>query len=125
MGRKRVLIVDDDEELRTLLFKSFTLFGYEVETVENGIEAIKQIAVKTYDLIVTDYMMPKMDGLELIRRLQKIIPSIPVIAVTGYGPECELLKSGALACIKKPFSIFELQKISQNILDGRPPLTPT
>ncbi len=125
MGVKRILIVDDEEEMRTLLFKSFTFFGYEVETVENGIEAIKRIAVKTYDLIITDYRMPKMDGLELIQRIQMIIPSIPVLVVTSDGPECELLKSGALACIKKPFSIFELQKISQNILDGRHPLTST
>lgn len=125
MRKKRVLIVDDDEEMRALLFKSFTLFGYKAETVENGIEAIKRIAVKTYDLIVTDYKMPKMDGLELIQRIKTIIPSIPVIVVTGYGLECEFLKSGALARIRKPFSIFELQKIAQNILDGRPPLTPT
>lgn len=121
MEKKRILIVDDEEMIRTLLLQAFKFFGYEIETAENGIEAIKQITMKTYDLIITDYMMPKMDGLELIQRIKMINPSIPVLVVTSDGPECELLKSGALACIKKPFNISELQKISQDILDGRPP----
>ena len=123
MGGKRVLIVDDEEMIRTLLFEIFKFFNYEVETVENGVEAIKQIGEKTYDLIITDYMMPKMDGLELTRRIKMINPSIPVLVVTCNGPENELLKSGALACIKKPFNISKLQRISQNILDGRSPNT--
>lgn len=121
MEKKRILIVDDEETVRILLFQTLKFFGYEIDTVENGIEAIKRITSKTYDLIITDYRMPKMDGLELTRRIKMINPSIPVLVVTSDGPECELLKSGALACIKKPFNISELQKISQDILDGRPP----
>jgi len=122
MRKKRILIVDDEEMIRTLLFEAFKFFDYEIESVENGVEAVKQIAAKTYDLIITDYLMPKMDGLELIRRIKMENPSIPVIVITSIGPERELLKSGALACIKKPFKISELQRISQNILDGgRPP----
>jgi CheY-like chemotaxis protein len=121
MGGKRILIVDDEEMIRTLLFEAFKFFDYEIESVENGVEALKQIARKTYDLIITDYKMPKMDGLELTRIIKMTNPSIPVLVVTSNGPERELLKSGALACIKKPFNILELQRISQNILDGRPP----
>jgi len=125
MEKKRILIVDDEEMVRTLLLQAFKFFGYEIETAENGLEAIKQITMKAYDLIITDYMMPKMDGLELIQRIKMLNPSIPVLVVTSDGPEYELLESGALACIKKPFNILDLQKISQNILDGRPPLTST
>jgi len=121
MGKKRILIVDDEEMVRTLMFEVFKFFGYETETAENGIEALKQIAGKTYDLIITDYKMPKMDGLELTRIIKMTNPSIPVLVVTSNGPERELLKSGALAYIKKPFKISELQRISQNILDGHPP----
>ena len=122
MRKKRILIVDDEEMIRTLLFEAFKFFDYEIESVENGVEALKQIAGKTYDLIITDYKMPKMDGLELTRIIKMTNPSIPVLVVTSNGPERELLKSGALACIKKPFKISELQRISQNILDGgRPP----
>ncbi|MBW1679094.1 MAG: response regulator [Deltaproteobacteria bacterium] len=121
MGKKRILIVDDEEMVRTLMFEVFKFFGYETETAGNGIEALKQIAGKTYDLIITDYKMPKMDGLELTRIIKMTNPSIPVLVVTSNGPERELLKSGALAYIKKPFKISELQRISQNILDGHPP----
>ncbi|MFZ5995138.1 MAG: response regulator [Thermodesulfobacteriota bacterium] len=123
MEKKRILVVDDEEIIRTVLLQAFEFFGYEIEAVENGIEAVKRIASKTYDLIITDYMMPKMNGLELTRRIKMTNPSTPVLVITAHGPECELLKSGALACIKKPFNILELQKISQNILEGRPPST--
>ncbi|MEW5948202.1 MAG: response regulator [Thermodesulfobacteriota bacterium] len=123
MEKKRILIVDDEETVRTVLLQAFEFFGYEIDTVENGMEAVKRIASEAYDLIITDYRMPEMDGLELIQRIKMLNPSIPVLVVTSDGPECELLKSGALACIKKPFNILELQKISQNILDGRPPST--
>lgn len=120
MRRKRILIVDDEEAIRILLFEAFKPHGYEIETVENGLEAIKQIAGKTYDLIITDYMMPKMDGLELTRRIKMMNPSLPVLVFTSNGPEPELLKSGALACFKKPLNISDLKIISQKILDGRP-----
>jgi CheY-like chemotaxis protein len=116
--KKRILIVDDEELVRKLLFDIFERFSCEVETAANGVEAIEQIAVKSYDLIVTDYMMPKMDGLELTRKIKTISPSLPILIITGNGPEQELLKNGAAACIKKPFSISEIKRISQNILEG-------
>lgn len=125
MKKKRILIVDDEETIRILLLEIFKSLGYETETVENGEEAIRQLAGKTYDLLITDYTMPKMDGLELTRRIKIINPSIPVLVFTSYGPESELLKSGALACIKKPLNISELKVISQNILDGCPPHSST
>ena len=121
MKKKRILVVDDEEMVRRLLLNVFKRFSYEVETAENGVEAIKQIAVKTYDLIITDYMMPKMDGLELTRKIKTINPSMPVLIITSNGPEQELLKNGATACIKKPFVLSDLNRIAQNILGEWPP----
>lgn len=122
MEKKRILVVDDEELVRRLLFDVLKRLSYEVETAENGVEAIKQIAARTYDLVITDYMMPQMDGLELTRKIKTINPSVPVLIITSNGPEQELLRSGAAACIKKPFMITELKRISQNILKGLPPL---
>ena len=119
MEKKRILIVEDEELTRNLLVEVLKLCDYKIESVENGVEAIKRNAASSYDLIITDYKMPEMNGLELIRRIRIKNPSIPILVVTGDGPEGELLKSGALACIKKPFNISELQRIARAILDER------
>ena len=118
MRKKRVLVVDDEETIRVLLSEIFKSQGYEAETAENGEKALQEVTNKRFDLIVTDYLMPKMDGLELTRKLKTINPSIPILVFTSNGPEKELLESGALACLRKPLSIYQLQMISQNILEG-------
>ncbi|MBW2569682.1 MAG: response regulator [Deltaproteobacteria bacterium] len=109
MAKKRILIADDEEAIRILLATALKTYDYEIDIVENGLEAINNIYKRSYDLIITDYMMPEMDGLELTKRIRSEYPSIPILIVTGNGPEHDLLKSGATACITKPFSILEIQ----------------
>ena len=116
MGKKRILIADDEEVLRILLVEALKPHDYEIDIVENGVEAISHIDRRSYDLIISDYMMPEMDGLELTRRIRAKHLSTPILIVTGNGPVHELLKSGATACITKPFNIFELQNTVKTIL---------
>jgi CheY-like chemotaxis protein len=81
------------------------------------VEAIQQIDKAVYDLIITDYMMPEMDGLELICKIKERYPFMPVLVVTGEAPVQDLLENGAAACIMKPFDIFELRSSVKTILD--------
>ena len=117
MEKKRILIVDDEEIVRTLLIRTLKPCDYEIGVAENGIEAINHMDRGSYDLIITDYMMPKMDGLELTRRIRAKYPSTPVLIITGDGPVRDLLRSGATACLEKPFSLFKLRSIVKTILD--------
>jgi CheY-like chemotaxis protein len=117
MEKKRILIADDEEIVRNLLAEALRSYDYEIDLVENGVEAISHIDRRSYDLIITDYMMPKMDGLELTRRIRSKYPSTPILVVTGNGPIHDLLKSGATACIMKPFNILELQNMVKIILN--------
>ena len=117
MEKKRILIADDEELVRTLLHEALRLYDYEIDVVENEVEAIGHIDRKSYDLIITDYMMPEMDGLELTRRIKAKYPYTPILIITGYGPVHDLLKSGATACLTKPFKILELQNMVENILN--------
>lgn len=117
MEKKRILIADDEEIVRILLAEALRSYDYEIDLVENGVEAMSHIDRRSYDLIITDYMMPKMDGLELTRRIRSKYPSTPILVVTGNGPIHDLLKSGATACIMKPFNILELQNMVKIILN--------
>jgi len=117
MGKKRILIADDEELVRTLLPEALKHYDYEIDVVENGVEAMSHIDKKSYDLIITDYMMPEMDGLELTRRIKAKHPYTPILIITAHGPVHDLLKCGATACITKPFNIFELQNMVKTILN--------
>jgi len=117
MEKKRILIADDEEIVRILLAEALKFYGYEIDVVENGVEAMSHIEKKSYDLVITDYVMPKMDGLELTRRIKAKYPHIPILIITGIAPVRDFLKYGATACIMKPFKIFELHNMVKIILD--------
>ena len=114
--KKSILIADDEKAIRILLAAALKTYDYEVDIVENGLEAINNNYKRSYDLIITDYMMPEMDGLELTKRIRSEYPSIPILVVTGNGPVHDLLKSGATFCLKKPFSVLEIQNIIKIML---------
>jgi len=116
MQKKKILIADDEELVRILLVEALKHYDYEIDVVGNGLEAVSHIDKKSYDLVITDYMMPEMDGLELTQRIKAKYPSTPVLVITANGPIHHLIRSGATACITKPFEIFELQIMIEAIL---------
>ncbi|NOX32178.1 MAG: response regulator [Deltaproteobacteria bacterium] len=116
MGKKRILVADDEEIIRILLAMALKIYDYEVEIVENGLEAINNIYKKSYDLIITDYRMPKMDGLELTKKIRLEYPSTPILMISGNGPMHDFLKSGATFYLEKPFSILKVQNIVKIML---------
>jgi CheY-like chemotaxis protein len=116
--KKKILIADDEKVVRVLLSEALKPHGYKIDVAEDGVKAIKCIDRNTYDLVITDYKMPKMDGLELTQQIRSKYPSIPILIVTGNGPVHELLESGATACITKPFNILELKNMVKIILNN-------
>ncbi len=110
MEKKRILIVDDEKNVRIALLRALEHFDREIDFAENGAEAIAFIEKRSYNLVITDHVMPEMDGVELIQRIRTIFHSMPVLMVTGGRPEGDLLKCGATEYIEKPFDVFELQK---------------
>ena len=114
--KKLVLIVDEAESIRFIISETLRPLGYEIDTAENGGVALQKIESKNYDLIITDYTVPEINGLELTRRINKTDPSLPILAFVTDGLSDKFLESGALACLKNPFSIPEIQILSQAIL---------
>ncbi|PWI57287.1 response regulator transcription factor [Sulfoacidibacillus thermotolerans] len=108
---ERVLVVDDEEAIRTLVEYNLRMAGYEVETAEEGFMALELIAKGDYDLLVLDLMLPGVDGLELCKRLRQTNSKIPIIMLTARGEEIDRvlgLEMGADDYVTKPFSPREL-----------------
>ena len=109
-----ILIVDDEPDLRFMMRLIFEQAGHQVMEAPNGAVALKRILEQLPDLVVTDVMMPVMDGAEFIGRLRAdpILSSIPILAVTG-NPD----RAGAAdATLSKPFEPKELAAIAASLL---------
>jgi CheY-like chemotaxis protein len=110
----RILVVDDEPDLRFILRRIFQAAGHEVSDAGNGADALERVTGTLPDLVVTDMMMPVMGGRELIRRL-RADPStahIPILAVTGNGE----LAGGADALLQKPYQPGQILTVANALL---------
>lgn len=110
MNKYRVLVVDDESDMRQLVGMYLDNFGYEWGEAENGKEALKKLETDHYDLVVLDIMMPEMDGLSVCKEIRKT-SDVPIIFLTAKGEEWNRvngLRMGADDYIVKPFSPGEL-----------------
>lgn len=108
----KILVVDDEAPIRELLKRGLTQMGmYSVEVAQSGMEAIEKIEKDIFDLVLTDLMMPEMDGMELLRTIKGTRPEMMVILMTGHGSietAVEAMKIGANDYITKPVDFNEL-----------------
>ncbi len=112
MMEKKILIVDDEFNSRTLLAQLFQEDGYSADTAENGKTALESLDGTPFDILITDIRMPVMDGIELFHRVKEIYPHMPVILFTAYGTieaAVKALKEGVFHYLEKPVN-FDLLK---------------
>jgi DNA-binding response OmpR family regulator len=110
-GQARILLVDDEQAVQTLLTYPLRKEGYEVVAAEDGQEALDRFAEQRFDLVVLDIMLPKLDGIEVCRRL-RTRSQVPIIMLTAKGDEIDKvvgLEMGADDYITKPFSVREFR----------------
>ncbi len=108
MSQVHVLVVDDDPALREILQESLTRESYHVSTAEDGAQAIQAVKETVVHIVITDYQLPDIDGLEVIDRLSKLDAKIIPIVMTGFGTietAVRAMKSGAFDFITKPFDL--------------------
>jgi DNA-binding NtrC family response regulator len=117
----RILIVDDEENIRQILTEYLKDFGYEVTCAVNGEEALQTYRKGYFDIILSDLVMRPMDGLELLREIKKVEPDAIFIMITGHPSiesALEAIKKGARDYITKPFNIDEVRlKIERALLE--------
>jgi DNA-binding NtrC family response regulator len=108
MSQVHVLVVDDDPALREILQEALMRESYNVSTAEDGAEAIQAVKESVVHIVITDYQLPDIDGLEVINRLSKLDAKIIPIVMTGFGTietAVRAMKSGAFDFITKPFDL--------------------
>jgi len=120
-----VLIVDDEELVRTLLQVTLEGEGYEVEVAINGREALALYEQKPADVVITDIAMPEMNGFELIVELTRRRADVKVIAISGLAENLAIAKVlGACETLQKPFNVDHLSRTTRHVV-ARPLQVPT
>ena len=99
----RILLVDDNAHGLTARRAVLEELGHKIVTASNGADALDLFSESKFELVVTDYKMPRMDGLELIKRLRKLTPQVPIVLVSGFVDALGLNESntGADAVVQK------------------------
>ena len=121
---QRLLVVEDDPQMRQLLRKALVREGYDVVSAEDGVQALETLANDdAFDLIVTDIRMPRMDGEKLLAELHQKHPQFKVVLMTAYAEldqYMELMRAGAVDYLPKPFKIPDLLAVVERSI-GPPP----
>jgi len=123
-GTERILFVDDEEQLANVWQKALESWGYRVTTRTSCLEALELFRVhpEYFDLVMTDYTMPHMNGIDLARQMMRIRPDIPVILCTGLkegSVEERTGRAGLRALLMKPLELRETAEIIRKVLDKK------
>lgn len=121
-GKERLLFIDDEKDIALMAKEILERFGYEVTAKTDSLEAVEEFRANhgKYDLVVTDYSMPKMDGLELAREIKKIRTDIPIILTSGFNETIMSEKfkmAGIDFRIMKPYEITDLANIVRQVIN--------
>ena len=119
-----ILLIDDDATVRRSLRLGLERSGYEIVEAADGDQGIAAFAARPADLVVTDMLMPEVDGVETIRALRKLHRTVPIVAISGGGRRSgldyleDIHLFGASAVLEKPFEIAKLKEIIAALLGG-------
>lgn len=117
MDKEKILVIDDDQSIREMLFDMIQHFGYECRLASNSEEALNLLKKEDFSIIISDIKMPEIDGISLTRIIKQNYPDVDVMIITGYDTEYsfkDVIKAGASDFISKPFGIDEIEaKISR------------
>ena len=115
----RILVVDDDSDLRQLYADALARPGYHIDAVEDGAAGWEALQVNNYNLLITEHSLPRLTGVELVKKLRAARMDLPVIMATGRLPTEALAQNPSLqlaAVLPKPFSVAELLETVRAVL---------
>lgn len=116
---KRILLAEDDNDMRRFLVRALEQAGYRVVAFDNGLSAYHRLREEPFELLLTDIIMPEMDGIELARRATELDPDIKVMFITGFAavalnPDSNTPRDAKI--LSKPFHLKDLVNEVQKLL---------
>ena len=116
---QRILLAEDDEDMRRFLVRALTKAGYDVVSFGNGLEAYERLKEEPFTLLLTDIVMPEMDGIELARRASELDPDLKIMFITGFA--AVILNNDMAApkdarVLSKPFHLKDLVREVDRLL---------
>ncbi len=117
-----ILVIDDDADMRTIARRMLERAGHSVLEAENGRAGLEVFAERDPDLVITDVLMPEMDGIETMRALRRLQPAARIVAISGSRSLAQdalryMAKFGACATLEKPFGCEQLLDTVRRVLD--------
>ena len=115
----RIMIIEDDEEMRSLLKDFFEEEGFEIDSVSNGVDALRMLSKDHFDLVITDIRMPGLTGLDILPRIRRLKPETPIIVMTAYGSDDvrrRAFERGATDYLEKPIRLSKLRTLIREVV---------
>jgi DNA-binding NtrC family response regulator len=120
-GKKKILVVDDEATVCRSIRKALAQDDYEIDIALSGEEGLKLETEKKYDVIIVDLMMPGLNGMDLLKSVKAISPSVQVIMITGYPTmknTLQAMQMGVFDFLPKPFLPYDLRNRVSRALDA-------
>jgi CheY-like chemotaxis protein len=113
----KILIIDDNNDLRMLVSKMLSMLGYEVSSADSGENGLGLFGKGKFDVVLSDYEMPGMDGVAFACSVKKNSPCTPVVIMTGAGKETVFSRKSTAVdeVISKPFTLAQIKETIQNL----------
>lgn len=119
----KILVVDDDPIVRCSLERVLTTVGHEVEAVGSGVDAVRALAARAFELVILDLRMPRLGGLTVLQHVQRNHSDVPVVVMTGFPSienATECIQMGAFDFLQKPLDPDRVRQVVACALAGRP-----
>ena len=119
----RILIAEEEDAVRTFLIRALENQGHEVKAVADRVQALHALQKHTFDLLLSDIVMPKLDGIALVLAVSRDWPSMPIVLITGYAAERQRahnLEALVLSVVPKPFDLHKNCGVVDEALEAGP-----
>ena len=120
LAMRRIILAEDDESMRGFLERALTRAGYDVVSFNNGVEALERLKEEPFTMLLTDIVMPRMDGIELARRASELDPDLKIMFITGFAAVTLSNSSEApndVRVLSKPFHLKDLVDEVERLLE--------
>lgn len=115
----KILVVDDKKVIGDFFNLTLGYYGHQITVVQNLLETMREVKAHYFDIVFIDVMMPDKDGVEVLKEVKAVNPTLPVVMMSGYSVDSKRQEAsalGAVCCLKKPFEVEDIRRVIRETL---------